>query len=779
MIRFLRVLGRALFWMGRFRALRPLLVLFALLWGFDGAVRMATDAIWFASLGRSVLWRAQLAWQVGVFAGFYVLALGASILVMRAVARPMGNDVPEPPLPRALEKWARARASATRRGWLVLLIGAFWIGRALSENWSDFALSSARGGLWNEAGADFWVWHAPALADALGALWKFGLLLGLVALGAGALRALPFLSARQSIRPARWIRTLLVIAGALLVLRALGFTLEGGRALSNVLNQSEGRRVLELALCGAGALGCIGCVWALRRPRLLIVPYVALCLTLPPLLSGVLGPLFGGATASDAVELQVRALGAPTPVESGVVREVPLWDEATLERFVRAQLGAHLERRGQHLVAWESVDVDETARRADVVGQAPITDAWAGHGLAPEGALAWQSLDLPSLAPSRRGQPLGPLFYGLDARPLLSENTRPRGVSLASWAARAAWAWRLRDPLLLFEGARAKRLLVWRGARQTGEKLAPFWTWDKSVARRDARSGSAFFESVAYASTSGLPRSTPLFDGPFAGQNAVRPVAVLRMDARDGIVRIAPFSSTNQTSANPFRARWANALPEVFDFAAQNAPTPALEIARAQGFPLVWMKSDAGWQKRAVPVELHAKVEEKLREFDALSRGRVQNAASAGAIIPLEGATPSLWRVGRAIVLARPFFIAPDAPLSLGAQGETGGASAPGFVGLAQGELSSRRVGWGQTLAAARADETAVSTDAPVFPAQPLATRTPVPNALKAPVLEAREAVRQALVAHAAALRALKAGRYLDAERDFERHRRLLEPLAR
>ena len=775
MIRFLRAFGRAVFWLGRFRAFRPLFVLFALLWGFDSAVATATDAVWFSSLGRSALWQSRLAWQAGVFAAFCVVALGASIPVMRALARPVGTGVPEPPLPRALEKWAPARARATRWGWLVLLLGAFWIGRGLSEKWSDFALAGARAGLWNEAGADFWVWRAPALADALGALWKFGLLLGLVALGAGALRALPFLSARQSTLPERWIRALLVIAGALLALRALGFTFEGARALSNVSNQSDARRAFELALCSAGALGCLGCIWALRRPRLRIVPWAVLVLALPPLLSGVLGPLFGGATASDSVEQQARTLGADVPLEAGAVVDVPLWDEATLERFVRA----HLERRGQHWVAWENVDVDESGRKADVVGQAPISDAWAGHGLAPDGALAWQSLELPSLAPSRRGQPLGPLFYGLDARPLLSEDARESGVPLDSWMAKAAWAWRLRDPLLLFEGARAKRLFVWRGARETGERLAPFWTWDKSVARRDAQSGSAYFQSVAYASTSELPRSAPLADGPFAGQNAVRPVAVLRMDARDGSVRIAPFSTKNQTPDNPFRARWESALPKLFDFAPQNAPTPALEIARAEGFPLVWMKSETGWRKRALPFELRAKVEEKLREFDALARGRVQNAASAGTLIPLEGATPSLWREGGAVFVARPFFTASGTSVATNAQGEMGDAFVPGFVGLAQGRLGSRRNGWGQTLAAARADETAIASEAPVVATQPLAAQTPVPTASKTPVLDSREAARQALVAHDAAIRALQAGRYLDSEREFARERQLLEPLTR
>jgi hypothetical protein len=776
MIRFLRASGRALRIVGRFR---PLVWLLILLWLFDVAVRMATDKAWFNSLERGALWQNQLAWQIGAFAAFAVMSLAASVFVMRAVARPV-EEAPEPPLPHALSGWAGARTRATRWGWLVLLAGTVGIGRTLSSSWPDFALSGARSGSWNEAGADFWVWHAPALADALGAVWRFGLLLGLVAILVGALRALPFLAARQSIAPRRWLRTLILIARALLGIRALGFAFEVARALSNLSNQSEGGRAMQIVLGVAGTLGCLGCALMLRRPRPVLALWATLCLALPPLLSGIAAPFSGGREpASD----DARALGEAVLVRRGAApTQVPLWDEATLGRVMRA----HLSWPDKRLIAWESVGITSAdgARqgRADVVGAPPVADAWAGHGWAEEGALAWRSLDLPTLSPSRQGLPLGPLFYGLNARPLLASDTHSGGVPLEAWAWKIAWAWRLRDPLLLVEGARAKRLLVFRGARETGERLAPFWTWDEATPRRDARTGSAYFESVAYASTPNLPRATRQASGFFGGQNAVRPVAVLRMDSRDGRVQIAPFAPTSINDHNPFVARWKSASPMHFDAPAQNAPTPLLESARADGTPLVWMLGDAGWQKRALPVEVRGAVEKKLREFDALARDKARDATAPTGRSAAAGATPSLWRQGRSFFLARPFFTPSAGDIGVtnsdtgSVTSNTGSVTVPGFKGLCAGELGAPIAGWGQTPETAFTDATA--RQKPALNGTQAATN-PVATPLPAPPLDVRETARQAVAAQDAALDALKAGRYVESQRQSERARQLLEPLTR
>lgn len=770
MIRFLRALGRALFWLGRFRPLRPLAFLLGLLWLLDGAVTTATDAAWFGSIGRSALWQLQLAWQIGIFGTFGALALGASVLVMRAVARPVGRDVAEPPLPRALAGWAQARTRAMRWGWLVLLLGIAFIGRGLSARWPDFALALARGGAWNEASADFWVWHAPALSDVLGALWQLGLLLGSVALASGGLRALPFIAARQTIAPRRWIRALLVITGALLITRSLGFAFQAARSLSN----SSGAGAFEALLCLAGVAGCLACALGLRRPRPELAILVALGVVLPSFLAGIAGRVAERQTTS----FDARILGNAAPVgESAIPTDVPLWDEATLGRAMRA----HLTRPGKRLVAWEVVGISPQelsprakgtgASRADVVGQAPVTDAWAGHGLADEGELAWRSLDLPQLSPSRAGQPVGPLFYGLDARPLLAENARAGGVSLESWTQKAAWAWRLRDPLLLLEGARSKRLLAFRGARETGQRLAPFWTWDEAVPRRDGRTGSAYFECVAYASTPDLPRAPRFNDGPFAGQNAVRPVAILRMDCRDGRVQIAPFTLEEpgqERPDNPFGARWKNACPVVFDAPAQNAPTPALELARAANARFqAWMPQGAGWQKRAVPSELRGAFDQKLRDFEHASRSHAGGAS-------LEGATPSLWRDGKTFTLARPYFLEPNATATT--PSEAPEMATFGLKGWLVGELGSPSMGWGQTPEIARASLLKPTpADFPQSPA-PVAPSTPTPHQTP---LSPREAARQAMVAQHAATEALKAGRYVESQRQSERARQLLEPLTR
>lgn len=772
MIRFLRAFGRALFWLGRFRPLQPLALLLALLWLLDGAVTMATDAAWFSSIGRAALWQLQLAWQIGIFGAFSALALGASVLVMRAVARPVGRDVAEPPLPRALAGWARARTRATRWGWLVLLGGIAFIGRELSARWPDFALARAQGGSWNDAGANFWVWHAPALADALGALWQLGLLLGSVALASGGLRSLPFLAARQSIAPRRWIGALSVIAGALLVLRALGFALEAARAGAN----PSGAGVLETLLCLAGIAGCLAGGLGLRRPRPKLALVAALGVAFPSFLAGIAGRV---SDRQSAFPPDARATGNAAPVrESATPVDVPLWDEATLGRAMRA----HLTRRGERLVAWEVVGIspqefspqakEARGSRADVVGQAPLTDAWAGHGVADEGELAWRSLDLPGLSRARAGQPIGPLFYGLNARPLLADDVRAGGVSLRSWTQKAAWAWRLRDPLLLLEGARAKRLLAFRGARETGQRLAPFWTWDEAAPRRDKRTGSAFFESVAYASTPDLPRAPRFDDGLFAGQNAVRPVAVLRMDCRDGRVQIAPYIPNEPIQGrldNPFGARWKNACPTVFDAPAQDAPTPALELAHAGNARFeAWLPNGVGWQKRAVPPELRGDFDQKLRDFDRASRGHADGAS-------LEGATPSLWRKGKTFILARPYFSEPNAGAV--APSEPPETATFGFKGWLVGEFGSSSLGWGQKPETVRHNLLKPTpADFPKTSTGPIAPSIPAPR--QAP-LGLHEAARQAIAAQDAAIEALKSGRYVESQRQSDRAHQLLEPLTR
>jgi len=883
MIRFLRALEGALLWPGRFRLLRPLVILLALVWIWDGFVRAATDAAWFASLGQEKLWRTQMAWQIGIAGTFGLLSLGASVALVRAVARPAGTQT-EPPLPRALRSWARARTRATRWGWAFLLLGIGTIGRDLSERWPTFALSGTRTGVgsgsWNEAGADFWVWHAPALAAGLDALWRFGLLLGLVAVGVGGLRSLPFLAARQSIAPRKWLRALVTIALALLTLRAWGFALEAARALWNLSNRSETARFCEFALCIAGVLGCFVCALSLRRPRPKLVFLLALGVGLPTLLSdavasrgflstspdtratgetpralspialqGMFGlsglsspsrlrrvseevhpvqtgltiPAFLHGNAADiashvptgenvlkhalrkstfsiawgneafplrrgshlanaddalvgAAHFQTIQASANAPqLSAGPPADVPVWDEAALLRVARGHLG-----QGPNcLVEWQTVGIraQSDGQSAQIVGQAPLSDAWAGHGLTGVGSeLAWSSLDLPDLSPSQH-QPLGPLYYGLDARPLLSEDARSGGVPLESWAWKLAWAWRLRDPLLLIEGAREKRLLAFRGARECGQKIAPFWLWDEAVPRRDKSTGSAVFECVAYAATPDLPNASAFSQGLFAGQNAVRPVAVLRMDSRDGHIQIAPFASSPEVSAmqsneNPFAARWARALPSLFNAPAQNAPTHALEVARNGELPLVWTPASGGWEQRAVPLSLQSAVSQKLGDFARETRSR-----SAGGNEALEGATPSLWKRGANTFLARPYFALPRddaAPIPVGQTPASDGQT-PGFRGFLIGQLGTPSLGWGHTLEAACA--AAFSPTPPESP-RPSPTRPPI-EAHLAPPLNTRETARQAIAAWNAAREAFKAGRYVESEQQSERARQLLEPLAR
>ena len=738
MIRFFQVLGRVLRWLLRTRALRLVLGLLLLLWIFDGALTMATDAAWFSSVGLGAVWRQQVAWSLGISAVFAVSCLALSVPLLRAVARPAPPETVEPSLPRALQGMEPLRARATRVGWTVLVVAALILGRELGAHWSEFALASG------PVQGDFWIARAPVLERVLAKAWAFALVAGAVVLGAGALKALPFLAARPSLAPARWMRALWGIAAVLCVLRALGFGMEAARH-AQIIDEAAFARVAFVILNVAGMLGCGVLLVLSRRPRPKLLPGVAAVLVLPSIVGDVISPF---------ARFNTSPPQAPGDFKEGKNSgEWPGWDEAMLLRAARLHLAR--DKRGR-IIEWQNVGLSGTkggqSWRADIVGASVLGDAWAGHDVADrQGELAWKSLDLPHQNSSRSGEPFGALSYGLDARPLLSDRG---GVSFEGSFWKWAWAWRLRDPLLALDGARAKRLLVWRGAREAGQKIAPFFSWDEAVPRRDTKNGSAYFECVAYASSANFARRPPFVSGLFAGKNVAVPVAVLRVDARSGALTIAPFASTNALAAT-----WKAAVPAVFGAQSpQNAPTPALETALSNGTPLVWMQGETGWEKRALPLSLRARVEDKLSEFVSLSRSHSQT--------PLEGAAPALWRKGGQLFLARTFFdlsppnqtrIVPDAPVL------------PAPVGVAVGPLQSRENQWSATVAQALN-----STGSK--PQEPVRAPTPKPSS---GVQSTHALTLEALKAARAASEALEAGRYAQWQQQNERARRLIEEVER
>ena len=738
MSRFFRVLGRVLSWLLRSRALRPVLGLLVFAWLLDGAVTVATDAAWFSSVGLEALWRHQWAWRAGVSGVFVGFCLALSVPLLRAVARPVAPETQEPPLPRALVRFEPLRARATRLGWLLILLVALGIGRDLGAHWSEFALAFTR-----ESGnaATNWMMRAPAFASVLGASWCFVLVAGAVVLGAGVLRALPFLAARPGVNPVRWLRALRGVGASLCVLRALGYVFEAVRH-AQIADEAAFARVLFVLLNILGAIGCGVLLFSLKRPRWKLAFGVAATLMLPSIGSDLVSPF--------AHQNQNAPQLLPSfHVSNGAPQSPPAWDEVTMLRAARLQVARDPDNR---IIEWKSAGINPARKgrglRADLVGAPVVSDAWVGHDVTGNtGDLNWNSLDLPGQTPSRDGQPIGPLFFGLNARPLIGNEA---GVPFEGiW--KVAWAWRLRDPLLLFDGARSKRLLVWRGAQEAGQKIAPFFSWGEAVPRRDARTGSAYFECVAYSSSANFPRRAPFEAGEFAGQNAVFPVAVLRLDARTGALHIAPFAGLN-----PFVARWKVALPSLFGSnAPQNAPTPALETALSAGAPLVWTRDGNNWGRRALPLSLRAPVEKKLSEFAGVARSKAK--------IALEGTSPVLWREGEKLFLAQSFF---DLTPSATPQIATPNHVLPQPAGVAIGPLERELTQWNSTFDQAR-----------TMPSSPQVRPTPPTSPENVPsshqlTLETSQALTAANVA-------LQAGRYAEWHRQNARANSLIEELER
>lgn len=755
MIGFLRVVGRVLNWLVRARVLRPMLGLAVLLWLLDGAISMATDAAWFSSLGFGFLWRARLMWTMGLGAAFVVVGLGCAVPVLRAVARPAAPEMQEPSLPRALAHWQPLRARATRWGWAVIVVAALILGRDLGGHWSEFALAVAPEGGGSIAG--FWMMRAPALASLLEAAWKFALVLSAVALGAGLLRALPFLAARPSITPRRWLSALIGLGAALYILRALGFGFEATRH-AQIVDETEFARAIFVLLNGTGALGCLCMLVLLRRPQMRLLWIVAAILVLPSLGGDLLSPVSHRKSEAPPIPSDFEVSNEPPD-------DWPAWDEATLLRAARAHL---MRDQSKRIIEWLDAGLSPArsgrGTRADLVGAPVVSDGWAGHGLADrEGDFVWNSLDLPEQKSSREGQPIGPLFYGLNARPLLYNGdipgARTAGVALDNWVGKLAWSWSLRDPLLLFDSARWKRLLVTRGARETGQKLAPFWTWDEPVPRRDKRTGSAYFECVAYSSSAAFPRRAAFESGLFAGQNAVFPVAVLRVDARSGALKIAPFAQSNFVAA-----RWKSALPSLFSpVSAQEVPTPALENALAGETPLVWTHSKTGWRKRAIPLALRLPIEEKLAAF-----------ASSRAPSSSVGATPVLWREGKTLFLAQAFFALPAVTQNVPIERDA--VLLPPITSVVAGPLGKPLVRSGSSLAEVRVALRSSAPQVQPSSATALPGATPVPNS---GAQSLHSLSQQALEASNAASKALKTGDYSEWQHQNARANDLLKEIAR
>ena len=744
------------------RAARVLLYVWMLGWGFDRAIYWATEAAWFGSVEQGAWFTTRFLAQFGLFWGTLLGALISATPLMRLAARPL-PDAETKTLPRALERLEPLRRAAMRLAWVFIVVSAWIVARHVAGGW-PLMLAGARGSLLDP------IWGLPLARLITGALWQWTLcLLGATAF-AGVLRVLPLLATREPLAPLRLWRALSVLGALALLLRGALYLLESGEALAS--DGISGRELwLGLPLAIGGAALCLVAAWAcLRRPgfkRLGVA--VALALMLPRVLSVVSAPLGLIVPVPKAVaarELAATRAGwnlddAPALDASAppLASHWPIWDEEALVGLARGQRARH----GAQVIDWRAAFLLGTT---GLVAGVPATlDNWgARHEAQPENALDWLAFDATAqtdgVAPELPDAPL-PLrsFYGVEGRPLLGEAPLDAGVPFAFWGWKAAWAWRLRDPLLMLEGARASRLLVFRGARESAEMLAPFLNWDapQLVATPDGWR----WQLIGYATSQYFHGARAATRESFEGNNAVAPAVRLQIDPGNGR---AEFFSVDDKSWSDV---WARIVAARRDGETNRLAMPQLQAARAQvardldaGAALsepVWTRAGGRIGRAWRAPNLPAGVEEKLSQLDAVAR---RDWSDEGAELRNGGAL--LWPDARApggFWVGRPYYR--TAPVAGGVAREAR-LWRVGLTGLADSPLVTGDDARAALLAFDLKNVAAPSALAPI--SSQMASKN-------APVLEA-------LRAHDAAQKAAKASNWEEWAKQSARERQLLEGLA-
>lgn len=598
MLRFLPAFGRVLSAILRSWWFKGFLLLWLTFWLLDRTIWDLTEAAWFASVGQSARFWLQMRWQSGLFLAFLGFAFLAALLVMRAIA-PLGNAVPDV-LPSALEFLAFYRARVARYSWLILIAAAFLGARGLGSHWLDAALFAS-------GDSNF---RAPFLSSVLAGVWRFALILGAVALFAGTLRSLPSLAARRSLIPPALLHLLVNLALTLLFLRALGYG-------SQIAFQNQ---ATSISIAVLGATLCLLTALLLARKarggRVIVAALAAF--VLPGALQLLVSPF---------VSIQSSATAKnpfPSPDFSRAVapQSWPLWDE---KRLLEAAQTRFL-KSDQRVTRWQSADFqsENSRTRALVAGVAVASQNWnSAHFADAENATQWLFLELPSLEIAPWGVPVAPNFYGLNGATLLNDRADfAAGVPFQSPAWKIAWAWRLRDPLLLLDGAKAPRLLVFRGAKEIAQKLAPFLAWSRPIARRDPKSGAMLWEMVAFE-----PKFAP---------NGV----LLRIQARDGAVTLHPLSNSN--------APWQSLF----------------QISAPQNLPPFAPPPNDDTELIFAPFASEIALTDPIPFEGTLWQSQLENLGNQGAKMgnSTEAGTPFTWRQNGQFLVGRPYFRAVAAP---------------------------------------------------------------------------------------------------------------------
>lgn len=580
-------------------AFRALLWVIAAFWLFDRGIFILTDAQWFASLGYGAWWWQRVAAQTELFLGFFAACFLLSVVFMKAV---VGVAVPDTlPLRGTLANFESWRGRAMRVGWLVLIVFALLLARSYARQWP--ALLVWRGGDAVHYTASFglpvglWTRFLPLFAPFLGALWDFSLLLFLVVGATGTLRALPRLAARQPSPPLELTRTLWRLGAFVLLLRALGYV-EQVFCLAQGKPLQSGDLFVLAPLFLLGALGCLvlglSCLRSARRlwrPRIsklifaiaaaFVVPGILAVLTFP--LRALCGEthwlrsqrLYATRAAWGLNFAEMVPLSASKPGYKQAAW--PVWDE---ERLLGAERGAAFQE-SRKVVSWDTatLNFDGHNWNALLAGiPAGATAINARRDADGTTALETERLDWNTEDGSLSRTPLGSLgtYYGIEGHNLMGDGDS--GVSIRSIAWKWAWAWRLRDILLPFDGASASRLLVYRGALERAQILAPFW----KVAGEPqlVTQGEKLLWMVPLCvSNDDFPGAMNAVSGDFAGQNTALDAVTMTLDARSGAVEFyAMPCAPGMVNDLPRLVRPASQMPA----ALKAKRRPSLAILRSK-----------------------------------------------------------------------------------------------------------------------------------------------------------------------------------------------------
>ena len=642
------------------RAVKVFIYLWILAWGFDRAIFWATEAAWFESVGQGAWFGARFWAQFALFWATFLGALFSATLAMRVAARPAPHAELRT-LSGVLEPLEPLRRNSTRLAWLILVVGAWSVARQIAGGWS--LVLAARAGDLSDP-----IYALPLARLLLNGWWGWSLfLLGALAF-AGILRALPVLAQREPAPPLRLWRALSLVGILVLLARGALYLLAWGEAVwSDGTTGAELFVALPLAIVGV-VLCWLAAFWCVKRPgyRKLGVA-VGLALFAPQLLRIVLAPLALVVPTPASVEArnhiatraawQLDAAPAIAPSAPPLAAHWPIWNEEALLGLARGEI----PRRAQQVIDWKRATIG--APEAIVAGVAAGLENWGSpHDADAKNGIEWLAFDSTrSVAASAPVVPDAALplrsFYGIGGRPLLGDFATNAGVPFEFWGWKVAWAWRLRDPLLMLEGARAPRLLVFRGARESAERLAPFLVWDEPQLQTTPRGPR--WQMVGYAATPYFRGALAAREGTFAASNAARAVVALQLDPRDGRAEIVALPGANWSAPNA-QIIGASPLQKSSDSALQ---TPMLDNSRAvvarqlnQKNVLneaVWTWSDNRAARVRYAPNLPVGVSERLAVLDGAARREWSDKSArqlqmGDAVLWPDARAPGGFWVGRA-----------------------------------------------------------------------------------------------------------------------------------